>query len=74
VRDLLATSWVGGGVWGLAGCVAAGAWLLTRLLHTYAGDVSIALAAWASAESYETRLSPEGIDAKVLAVLRQAAG
>jgi hypothetical protein len=44
------------------------------LALAYAGDVSIALAAWASAESYETRLSPEGIDAKVLAVLRQAAG
>jgi uncharacterized Ntn-hydrolase superfamily protein len=38
----------------------------------YAGDVAVALAAWASAENYETRLSPEGIDAKVLAALRRA--
>jgi uncharacterized Ntn-hydrolase superfamily protein len=38
----------------------------------YAGDVASALAEWASAENYETRLSPEGIDAKVLAALRDA--
>ncbi len=36
----------------------------------YAGDVATALAEWASAENYETRLSPDGIDAKVLAALR----
>jgi uncharacterized Ntn-hydrolase superfamily protein len=40
----------------------------------YAGDAASALAAWASAENYETRLSPDGIDAKVLAALREAAG
>jgi uncharacterized Ntn-hydrolase superfamily protein len=39
----------------------------------YAGDVTTALAEWASAENYETRLSPDGIDAKVLAALRDAA-
>ena len=37
-----------------------------------AGSPAVALAAWASAENYETRLSPEGIDAKVLAALREA--
>ncbi|QGN59027.1 DUF1028 domain-containing protein [Nostocoides sp. HKS02] len=36
------------------------------------GAVAEALAAWASAENYETRLSPDGIDAKVLAALRDA--
>jgi uncharacterized Ntn-hydrolase superfamily protein len=34
--------------------------------------VEIALAAWASEANYETRLSPDGIDALVLAVLREA--
>jgi P-type Ca2+ transporter type 2C len=34
VRDLLATTGVGVGVWSLAVCVAVGAWLLTRLLRT----------------------------------------
>jgi uncharacterized Ntn-hydrolase superfamily protein len=33
---------------------------------------AVALATWASAENYETRLSPDGIDAKVLAALREA--
>jgi uncharacterized Ntn-hydrolase superfamily protein len=37
-----------------------------------AGSPSVALATWASAENYETRLSPDGIDAKVLAALREA--
>jgi uncharacterized Ntn-hydrolase superfamily protein len=40
----------------------------------YAGDVAVALAAWASEQNYETRLSPDGIDAKVLAALRDATG
>ena len=38
----------------------------------YDGAVAAALAAWASEENYETRLSPDGIDAKVLAALREA--
>jgi uncharacterized Ntn-hydrolase superfamily protein len=36
----------------------------------YTGAVAEALAAWASEENYETRLSPDGIDVKVLAALR----
>jgi uncharacterized Ntn-hydrolase superfamily protein len=36
------------------------------------GAVSQALAAWASQENYETRLSPDGIDSKVLDALREA--
>jgi uncharacterized Ntn-hydrolase superfamily protein len=42
----------------------------------FAGDSAAspaaALAAWASEENYETRLSPDGIDAKVLDALRRA--
>ncbi|MDR6862744.1 DUF1028 domain-containing protein [Phycicoccus sp. 3266] len=34
------------------------------------GSAAEALAAWASEENYETRLSPDGIDAKVLGALR----
>jgi uncharacterized Ntn-hydrolase superfamily protein len=37
-----------------------------------AASPAVALATWASAENYETRLSPDGIDAKVLAALREA--
>jgi uncharacterized Ntn-hydrolase superfamily protein len=37
-----------------------------------AGSPAESLAAWASAENYETRLSRDGIDAKVLAALRDA--
>jgi uncharacterized Ntn-hydrolase superfamily protein len=36
------------------------------------GSPAASLEAWASAENYETRLSPDGIDAKVLAALRAA--
>jgi uncharacterized Ntn-hydrolase superfamily protein len=36
------------------------------------GEVRVALAAWVSEANYETRLSPDGIDAKVLAALREA--
>lgn len=36
------------------------------------GDVAAALAAWASEENYETRLTPDGIDVKVLAALRES--
>jgi len=36
------------------------------------GSPAAALEAWASAENYETRLSPDGIDEKVLAALRAA--
>jgi uncharacterized Ntn-hydrolase superfamily protein len=35
------------------------------------GAVAQALAAWASQENYETRLSPDGIDTKVLDALRE---
>lgn len=38
----------------------------------YSGGLPGALEAWASQENYETRLSPDGIDAKVLAALRRA--
>ena len=38
----------------------------------FPGPMRAALAAWASEENYETRLSPGGIDAKVLAALREA--
>jgi uncharacterized Ntn-hydrolase superfamily protein len=38
------------------------------------GDLADALAAWASEENYETRLSPQGIDVKVLAALRESTG
>lgn len=34
--------------------------------------VAVALEAWASRENYESRLSPDGIDARVLAALRDA--
>lgn len=44
---------------------------LARLGHT--GPVAQALTAWASEENYETRLSPDGIDVKVLAALRESA-
>jgi uncharacterized Ntn-hydrolase superfamily protein len=37
-----------------------------------AASPAAALAAWASEENYETRLSPDGIDAKVLEALRRA--
>ena len=40
----------------------------------FGGEVGVALAAWASGANYETRLSPDGIDAKVLAALRAATG
>ncbi len=36
------------------------------------GDVSQALESWAGVENYEMRLSPDGIDARVLAALRHA--
>lgn len=38
----------------------------------FGGSVHAALAAWASEENYENRLSPDGIDTKVLAALRSA--
>lgn len=45
----------------------------TRLARLgYTEPVEHALTAWASEENYETRLSPDGIDVKVLAALRQA--
>ena len=44
---------------------------LARLGRTQA-DVHVALADWAGAENYETRLTPEGIDARVLQALREA--
>ncbi len=44
---------------------------LARLGHR-AGDVQEALAEWAGVENYEMRLSPDGIDARVLAALRHA--
>jgi uncharacterized Ntn-hydrolase superfamily protein len=34
--------------------------------------VGVALEEWASRENYETRLSPDGIDVKVLEALRRA--
>jgi uncharacterized Ntn-hydrolase superfamily protein len=43
---------------------------LARLGHT--GPVSEALESWAGIENYEMRMTPEGIDAKVLAALRAA--
>ncbi|MEO8827881.1 DUF1028 domain-containing protein [Lapillicoccus sp.] len=36
------------------------------------GDVAQALESWAGVENYEMRLSPDGIDVRVLAALRQA--
>ncbi len=36
-------------------------------------DLHAALATWAGLENYETRLSPDGIDARVLQALREAA-
>jgi uncharacterized Ntn-hydrolase superfamily protein len=44
---------------------------LARLGHTNE-DVSIALADWAGIANYESRLSPEGIDSRVLDALRAA--
>jgi len=44
---------------------------LARLGRTQS-DVHDALADWAGAENYETRLSPEGIDSRVLQALREA--
>lgn len=44
---------------------------LARLGHR-ADDVQAALADWAGIENYELRLTPDGIDAKVLAALRAA--
>ena len=38
----------------------------------YSGEVSSALTAWAGEANYEMRLSPDGIDALVLAALREA--
>lgn len=38
------------------------------------GEVTQALAAWAGEANYEMRLSPDGIDSKVLAALRDATG
>ncbi len=43
---------------------------LARLGHT--GPVAEALEAWAGVENYEMRMTPGGIDAKVLAALRRA--
>src|SRR5436190_1078413 len=43
---------------------------LALLGHT--GDVTDALESWAGVENYEMRLTPEGIDAKVLVALRRA--
>lgn len=45
---------------------------LGRLGHT--GPVSHALEEWAGVENYEMRMTPDGIDAKVLAALRAATG
>jgi uncharacterized Ntn-hydrolase superfamily protein len=41
-------------------------------LSAHSESPAAALAAWASEENYETRLSPDGIDAKVLEALRRA--
>jgi len=38
----------------------------------YSGEVSSALTSWAGEANYEMRLSPDGIDAKVLGALRDA--
>jgi uncharacterized Ntn-hydrolase superfamily protein len=38
----------------------------------FTGDVSSALTAWAGEANYEMRMTPDGIDAKVLAALRDA--
>ncbi len=46
---------------------------LARLGH-HADDVHRALADWAGVENYEMRLTPDGIDARVLAALRTATG
>jgi len=43
---------------------------LARLGHS--GDVTDALESWAGVENYEMRLTPDGIDAKVLRALRDA--
>jgi uncharacterized Ntn-hydrolase superfamily protein len=44
-----------------------------RLSHLgYAGELSSALTAWAGEANYEMRMTPEGIDAKVLDALRDA--
>ena len=43
---------------------------LARLGHT--GDVADALESWAGVENYEMRLTPDGIDARVLRALREA--
>ena len=43
---------------------------LARLGHT--GDVVVALESWAGVENYEMRLTPDGIDARVLRALREA--
>ncbi len=43
---------------------------LARLGHT--GPVAEALEEWAGVENYEMRMTPDGIDAKVLAALRRA--
>ncbi|GAA6524811.1 DUF1028 domain-containing protein [Intrasporangium sp. DVR] len=49
--------------------------LLTRLGHEPGDDgVEAALAAWAGEVNYESRLAPGGIDRRVLAALRAAAG
>ncbi len=45
---------------------------LTTLGHDRGDEVSAALEAWASEANYEMRLSPDGIDTKVLAALREA--
>ena len=44
---------------------------LAQLGH-HGADVLVALADWAGVENFEMRLTPEGIDAKVLAALRHA--
>jgi hypothetical protein len=44
---------------------------LARLGHG-GSDVAEALEGWAGEANYEMRMSPDGIDAKVLAALREA--
>lgn len=40
----------------------------------YRGELDAALGEWAGVENYEMRLTPDGIDARVLAQLRAATG
>jgi len=56
----------------LTGALAEEVAARLAILGYAGGSPAQSLATWASAQNYETRLSPDGIDAKVLAALRGA--